>query len=743
MDDLILCKENYYNFLQLNASHKSQLIEQLSSSQRESLLKIINNKGEVFFKKNDLISLSKMIRNVKKTTIPLTRRHDKRLEITSIKKIINKNLDNLLYHFFNYLTACKANQLITSAINVDPDLKVDNKPRVSIQKLNKLIKKATSKAQPGEKVNLAKILEENGFSKEIKDLTFSKNFSLKDMDLEELTFTSCKFDWTPCSNSNLKNVNFKNCNIYNLSLMNSSLEGCIFDNCEGREVMFTGAKLDGIAFHTSTFISSSFEDASLTNCLFSKSALPGTHFFEADVKDSRFIESNLKDTVFFGTSDKFQMDNKTKKTASVTRPTTAILIHPEARGITAPKAYMKLDQSSDTIPLRITMQAQKVTKEGVNNEVESALSKIGPYDRSKLPIPQRLITELVINPDCESARILRKAEKLASQVDSLFLPGGEDVPPALYGQEKGEKTDWGGDYRRSILELGLIHQSFTKGVPLMAVCRGFQMSNVYFGAQLIQHIDGHKGIQTFELSSPEKRGLYAEVMKNCIVSACFHHQAVSEESPAIEHLETAVRYQGLIKATELDKSGTAPMILLQFHPEFYKAATADSQNLEILDRCLNITMSKQNKAFWGILSDSAKAHRTKQAVLRKIPKAAILDESALSKRKAAIQELESGRAKVFDLYKKNYFNWKKGLLAVVKNIPEKLLERYLKPASDGELDRFSEEREALQAALRHDANFLKSLMNSKNRGSILKVIQETDPKLYEELEKGLLQPYLT
>lgn len=64
-------------------------------------------------------------------------------------------------------------------------------------------------------------------------------------------------------------------------------------------------------------------------------------------------------------------------------------------------------------------------------------------------------------------------------------------------------------------------------------------------------------------------------MKNNIVGACFH-QAVSEETLATEHLETSVLYKGLVKAAELDKAGATPMVLLQFHPEFYKAETADS-----------------------------------------------------------------------------------------------------------------------------------------------------------------------
>lgn len=640
-------------FLDLNASQKKQLVKQISSSERVALIAIISNTAHAEVGTTTGEVLQRRVLEASKLTSKITRSKDKRVSMIGMREI--QKFKNWLLSQFNYMSGDKANALIKEALMKQALMKQESKelPFVSSQKLNNLLEDARNNVQPGIKLNLAKILEENNFSKEIKGQIFSDSFSLKNMELVGITFENCEFDWTPCSNSSLEKVIFRNCNIYNLCLMNSSLKDCLFYNCETREMAFIGAELNNVTFDRSTLISTSFENASLNSCIFSKSALPATHFFETNIKNSLIRDSDLKDTVFFGTFNQFEMDNKTKETARVTRPTTAILVNPEARGIANPKAYMKLDQSADTIPIRINMQAQNVKREGVNNEVELALSKVGSYNKNKASIPQRLIAELAINPNSESARILKKAERLASQVDSLFLPGGEDVPPALYGQEIGEQTNWGDDYRRSILELGLIHQSFTKGIPLMAVCRGFQMSNVYFGAQLIQHIDGHKGVQRLELSTPGKRGLYAEAMKNSIFCASFHHQAVSEESPATEHLETAVRYQGIVKAAELDKSGAAPMILLQFHPEFYKAKTADSMSLEVIDRWLNFTMSEENEAFWDILSDSAKAHRAKRIILEKIPKAAVLDENTLSRRKASLEKLEDDRAKIFNAYKKS------------------------------------------------------------------------------------------
>lgn len=482
-----------------------------------------------------------------------------------------------------------------------------------------------------EKLNFSEILKERGFLPEIKEHAFRSELPLKNMSFEGITFSKCKFDWTSCSDSILKNVVFKNCEIKNLSLMSTKIEDCLFEHCDMQEVMFTGALLENVSFFKTNLCGSSFEDAGLNNCAFKEVVMNSTHFFDARIKNTTISKCNLEDTLFFGNSHQFKIDGTSNNTAKVKRPTTAILVDPENRGETTPKANKKLSHDAHTIPIRITMKVQTTTKDSVNYEVESALSdkEIGSFDKNKPPIPQRLIAKLAEIKDSDCAKILKKAERLASQVDSLFLPGGEDIPPSLYGALFSKKTNCGDDYRRSILEIALIHQSFTKGVPLMAVCRGFQMSNVYFGAQLIQHVSGHNGVyQEFTLSSKEKSldvmtpkanvSLYSEVFKNSakdnIISVCCHHQIVDPRFEATEHLETSIRYQGYTKATELKSSGATPMILLQFHPEFYKGGDPDEKSQINIDN----SMSKENELFWKILSDSAKAHRIKQMTIQQL-----------------------------------------------------------------------------------------------------------------------------
>nr|MBA3603878.1 gamma-glutamyl-gamma-aminobutyrate hydrolase family protein [Parachlamydiaceae bacterium] len=470
----------------------------------------------------------------------------------------------------------------------------------------------------GTKIDLAKLLHANGFSKVISGLNFSSQYSMKNLDFKGLTFNNCKFYWTNCSNSNFENTKFLNCNISNLCLLNSNLINCKFDKCTLREVMFTGSNIDNTEFIHSELICSSFEDTNIKNSKFNHVAMPATHFLDSLIENTEIVDSNLQNTVFFDQFHSFDVDDESKKTARITKPTAAFLINPEVRGVSTPKAFMKLDQNGNLLPLRITMHAQKVSPEKINQECENAFKEIGPYDATKLPIPQQLIAKIKENPEFESARILRKAEKLAQYVNSFCLPGGEDLSPALYGQAREEHTDLTSDYRRTILELGIIDQSYKKGIPLMAICRGFQLSNVYFGAQLLQNVIGHKTVQKYELSTAEKTGIFGGVMKNSIIGAAAHHQAIPITQQAANHLEPSVIYGDLVKVSEAKQGAASPMILLQFHPEFYNADSADSMMIQAMDTFFNITMSKQNDDIWKLLSNSAEAHRIKKTALTRI-----------------------------------------------------------------------------------------------------------------------------
>lgn len=69
----------------------------------------------------------------------------------------------------------------------------------------------------------------------------------------------------------------------------------------------------------------------------------------------------------------------------------------------------------------------------------------------------------------------------------LLLMGGTDVNPTRYGQTARPETDEPDDQRDGV-ELELIHEALEKDLPILAICRGIQILNVYHGGTLIQHL---------------------------------------------------------------------------------------------------------------------------------------------------------------------------------------------------------------------------------------------------------------
>ncbi len=72
--------------------------------------------------------------------------------------------------------------------------------------------------------------------------------------------------------------------------------------------------------------------------------------------------------------------------------------------------------------------------------------------------------------------------------EGLVLTGGDDVDPALYGEERHPKTEQP-DRERDQVEKDLLAEALELDLPVLAICRGLQLLNVFHGGDLIQHLD--------------------------------------------------------------------------------------------------------------------------------------------------------------------------------------------------------------------------------------------------------------
>jgi len=72
-------------------------------------------------------------------------------------------------------------------------------------------------------------------------------------------------------------------------------------------------------------------------------------------------------------------------------------------------------------------------------------------------------------------------------VSGLILSGGGDVDPALYSQKRHPRTQ-NISGLRDRFELELLGAALERDLPVLAICRGMQLLNVFLGGRLEQHL---------------------------------------------------------------------------------------------------------------------------------------------------------------------------------------------------------------------------------------------------------------
>lgn len=167
---------------------------------------------------------------------------------------------------------------------------------------------------------------------------------------------------------------------------------------------------------------------------------------------------------------------------------------------------------------------------------------------------------------------LDKAIAEMLQCDGLLLSGGEDMDPKYYGQTPTEKC---GEIvpRRDEVELKMLEAFFATGKPILGICRGEQLMNVYFGGALHQDIVDiskcrhndypHKNLGCHIVSLTGGTKLARIMRKQTLRVNSLHHQAAATVGKDI--IVSAVSADGIIEGIE---HAAHPFCVgVQWHPE--------------------------------------------------------------------------------------------------------------------------------------------------------------------------------
>ena len=182
------------------------------------------------------------------------------------------------------------------------------------------------------------------------------------------------------------------------------------------------------------------------------------------------------------------------------------------------------------------------------------------------------------------------ANELLSRFDALVLMGGPDVDPSLYGQQASPNV-YGVSPQQDRFETAMLRGALANELPVLAVCRGMQLTNVVLGGTLVQHLGDLANASSLVAHAPGEFPVGAEFALHEIEfepgcwlaraagtarlrGASFHHQGIDRLAAGFNAVGRAP--DGLLEAIEHEKHR---IIGVQWHPEDTSADDPQQQGI--------------------------------------------------------------------------------------------------------------------------------------------------------------------
>jgi len=171
--------------------------------------------------------------------------------------------------------------------------------------------------------------------------------------------------------------------------------------------------------------------------------------------------------------------------------------------------------------------------------------------------------------DLDPVPVLVSAKPQIEGADGLLLMGGTDVNPKLYGAGRESETQ-DPDDERDHFELEILAKALQADLPVLAICRGLQLLNVYAGGTLRQHLASLRHDPKQDASFAHDVEIVPGTLLHSIARKerwgvnSYHHQAADRIG---NELRVSARdaEDGIIEG--LEHTGHSFVLGVQWHPE--------------------------------------------------------------------------------------------------------------------------------------------------------------------------------
>lgn len=178
--------------------------------------------------------------------------------------------------------------------------------------------------------------------------------------------------------------------------------------------------------------------------------------------------------------------------------------------------------------------------------------------------------------------------KIAQLCDGFLFTGGPDITPFRYGEETlqgcGEILPL-----RDNMEESLFHIAMELEKPILGICRGIQILNVFLGGTLYQDIPSQlpssnliahsqksaRNVVTHSVAVEKPSLLYDILKKDSIQVNSFHHQSIKDIAPSLK--VAGISPDSIIEAVYMP--GHKYFLGVQWHPEHLIYNNEDAQTL--------------------------------------------------------------------------------------------------------------------------------------------------------------------